>query len=147
MVQNNAVQQWWYITILAGNKISNTGEFAKMVHPDFFGEDVGRSSHHSDLENQWLQVVDYDEDTGDQNGKPSTLPYPFPYTQRIIITSIAFCQPLSMHRLQSTFTKEKKENPKLGSNSNQSGIDWQYYRYANQLIVYRDYWYLWISHW
>ena len=51
-----------------------------MVHPDFFGEDGGRSSHHSDLENQWLQVVDYDEDTGDQNGKPSTLPYPFPCT-------------------------------------------------------------------
>ena len=57
-----------------------------MVHPDFFGEDGGRSSHHSDLENQWLQVVDYDEDTGDQNGKSST--------QHIIITSIAFCQPL-----------------------------------------------------
>ena len=76
MVQNNAVQQWWYITILAGNKISNTGEFAKMVHPDFFGEDGGWSSHHSDLENQLLQVVDYDEDTGDQNGKPSTLLYP-----------------------------------------------------------------------
>ena len=72
-------------------------------NPDFFGEDGGRSSHHSDLENQWLQVVDYDEDTGDQNGKPSTLPYPFPYTQRIIITSLAFCQPLSVHRLQSTF--------------------------------------------
>ena len=52
MVQNNAVQQWWYITILTGNKISNTGEFGKMVHPDLFGEDVGRSSHHSDLENQ-----------------------------------------------------------------------------------------------
>ena len=33
--------------------------------------------------------------------------YPFPYTQRIIITSIAFCQPLSMHHLQSTFTKVK----------------------------------------
>ena len=74
-----------------------------MVHPDFFVEDGGRSSHHSDLENQLLQVVDYDEDTGDQNGKPSTLPYPFSYTQRIIITSIAFCQPLSMHPRQNTF--------------------------------------------
>ena len=51
-----------------------------MVHPDFFGEDGGRSSHHSDLENQRLQVVDYDEDTGNQNGKPSTLLYRFPYT-------------------------------------------------------------------
>ena len=92
-----------------------------MVHPDFFGEDGGRSSHHSDLENQWLQVVDYDEDTGDQNGKPSTLPYPFPYTQHIIITSIAFCQPLSMHHLQSTFTKVKKVNPQLGLNTEDSG--------------------------
>ena len=36
--------------------ISNTGKFAKMVHPDFFGEDGGRSYHHSDLENQWLPV-------------------------------------------------------------------------------------------
>ena len=44
-----------------------------MVHLDVFGEDGGRSSHHSDLENQWLQVVDYDEATGDQNGKPSSL--------------------------------------------------------------------------
>ena len=92
-----------------------------MVHPDVFGEDGGRSSHHSDLENQWLQVVDYDEDTGDQNGKPSTLPYPFPYTQHIIITSIAFCQSLSMHCLQSTSTKVNKENPQLGSNPGHSG--------------------------
>ena len=74
-----------------------------MVHPDFFGYDGGISSHYSDLENQWLQVIDYDEDTSDQNGKPSTLPYPFPYTHRIIITSIAFCQPLLMHCLQSPF--------------------------------------------
>ena len=110
-MQDNAAQQWWYGTILAANTISNTGKFVKMVHPDFFGEDGGRSSHHSDLENQWLQVVGYDEDTGDQNGKPSTLPYPFPYTQRIIITSIAVCQPLSMNSLQSTFTKIKEENP------------------------------------
>ena len=73
-----------------------------MVHPDLFSEYGGRSSHHSDLENQWLQVVDYDEDTDDQNGKSSALPYPFRYTQRII-TSIAFRQPLSMHCLQSTF--------------------------------------------
>ena len=103
MVQDNGVQQWWYSTILAPNTISNTGKFAKIVHPDFFGEDDDRSSHHSDLENQSLQVVDYDEDTGDQNGKQSILLYPSPYTRRIIITSIAFCQPLSMHRLQSTF--------------------------------------------
>ena len=51
-VQDNAAQQWWYSTILAANTISNTVKFTKMVHPDFFGEDCGRSSHHSDLENQ-----------------------------------------------------------------------------------------------
>ena len=73
-----------------------------MVHPDLFSEYGGRSSHHSDLENQWLQVVDYDEDTDDQNGKSSGLPYPFRYTHRII-TSIPFLQPLSMNCLQSTF--------------------------------------------
>ena len=76
-MQDNAAQQCWYSTILAVNKIPNTGKFAKIMNPDFFGEDGGRSSHYSDLENQWLQVVDYDEDTGDQNGKPSTLPLPF----------------------------------------------------------------------
>ena len=119
-MQDNAAQQWWYSTILAANTISNTGKFAKMVHPDFFGKDGGRRSHHSD--NQWLQVVvDYVEDIDDQNGKPSTLPYPFPYTQHIIITSIAFCQPLPMLRLQSTFTKVKTEKHQLGSNLDLSG--------------------------
>ena len=102
-MQDNPAQQWWYNTIVAANAVSNTGKFANMVHPDFFGEDGGRNSHHSDLENQLLQVVEYDEDSGDKNGKPSTLPYPFPYTQRIIITSIAFCQPLSMQHLQNNF--------------------------------------------
>ena len=51
-MQDNAAQQWWYSTILAANTISNTGKFAKMVHLDFFGEDGGRSSNHSNLENQ-----------------------------------------------------------------------------------------------
>ena len=77
-MQDNVPQQWWYSTILAVNTILNSGKFAKMVHPDFFDENGGRSSHHSDLKNQWLQVVDYNEDTGNQNGKPSTLSYPFP---------------------------------------------------------------------
>ena len=66
-------------------------------------------------------IADYDQDTGDQNDKPSTLPYPFPYTQGIIITSIAFCELLSMHRLQSTFIKVKKENLELGSNADHTG--------------------------
>ena len=44
--QDNAVQQWWYSTILVANAISNNVEFAKMVHPGFFDEDGGRSFHH-----------------------------------------------------------------------------------------------------
>ena len=75
-----------------------------MLHPDIFGENGGRSSYHSDLKNQWL-LVDYGEDIGDQNGKPSTLSYHFPYIQHVIITFIAFCQTLSMHRLQSILLK------------------------------------------
>ena len=51
-MQDNATQQWWYSTILAANTIPNTGKIAKMVYPDFFGEDGARSSHHSGLENQ-----------------------------------------------------------------------------------------------
>ena len=50
-MQGNVAQQWWYSTILVANTISYTGKFAKMVHPDFFGESGGRSLHHSDLEN------------------------------------------------------------------------------------------------
>ena len=49
-MQDNAAQQWWYSTILAANTISNTGKFAKMVHPDFFGEMVEILI--TDLENQ-----------------------------------------------------------------------------------------------
>ena len=51
VVQNNPAQQGWYILILAANTILNTGKFAKKLHPDFFGQYGGRSSHHSDLEN------------------------------------------------------------------------------------------------
>ena len=50
-MQGNVSQQWWYSAMLAENAISNTGKFAKMVHPDFFGEDGVRSPHHSDLKN------------------------------------------------------------------------------------------------
>ena len=49
--QDNVAQQWWYSTTLASTTISNTGKFAKMVHPDFFGDDGGRNPHHSDFEN------------------------------------------------------------------------------------------------
>ena len=45
----SAAQQWLYNTILVAHTIS--GKFAKMVHPDFFGANGGRSPHHSDLEN------------------------------------------------------------------------------------------------
>ena len=51
VAHNNPAQQGWYILILAANTILNTGKFAKKVHPDFFGQYGGRSSHHSDLEN------------------------------------------------------------------------------------------------
>ena len=51
-VQDNEAQQWWYSTILGANIISNTGKFPKMLHSDIFGENGGRSSYHSDLENQ-----------------------------------------------------------------------------------------------
>ena len=50
-VQDDEAQQCWYSTILAANAISNNGKFVKMVHLDFFGEDGGRSPHHSNLEN------------------------------------------------------------------------------------------------
>ena len=30
-------------------KLGFSGKFSKMVHPDFFGEDGGKNSHHSDL--------------------------------------------------------------------------------------------------
>ena len=35
----HAARQWRCSTVLAANTISNTDKFAKMVHPDFFGED------------------------------------------------------------------------------------------------------------
>ena len=37
--------------MLAANTISNIGKIAKMVHPDFFGEDGGTNPLHSDPEN------------------------------------------------------------------------------------------------
>ena len=50
-MQDNAAQQWWYSTILAANTISNTGKFAKMVHPDFLVKMVAKVLI-TDLENQ-----------------------------------------------------------------------------------------------
>ena len=38
-------------TLLAANTISNTSKIAKMVYPDFFGEDSGRNPLHSGFEN------------------------------------------------------------------------------------------------
>ena len=87
------------------------------------------------LENEWLQVGAYDEDIGDQNGKPSTLP--FPLSQSIIITSIAFWQPQPMQRLQNTVQRTLKKNKtQLGSNAKQGGEVWHPYRYATQLGVW-----------
>ena len=58
-----------------------------------------------------------------------------------------FCQPLPMHRLQSTFTKVKTESPQQGLNAIHSSTLWQSNQYANRLVVTMDSWYLWISHW
>ena len=57
--------------------------------------------------------MDYDEDSN-QSGKPSTLPYPFPYPQRIIITSIAFWQPLPMHRRPKHYQQSKERDSTNG---------------------------------
>lgn len=43
-MQDNTRQHWWYI-------ISNTCNFAKIIHPDFFGEVAVRNRHHLDPEN------------------------------------------------------------------------------------------------
>ena len=50
-MQDNAAQQLWYITIMATNTIAITRKFAKIVHPDFFGEDGRWKPDHCDSEN------------------------------------------------------------------------------------------------
>ena len=52
-MQDNAVQytSGTVPTILEANTISNTGNIAKMVYPDFFGGDGDRNPHHSDKGN------------------------------------------------------------------------------------------------
>ena len=52
-----------------------------------------------------------------------------------------------LRTLQSTFIKVKKENLMLGSNADHAGTVSQSYQYANRLVVSKNYWYLWISHW
>lgn len=42
-MQENSRQHWWYI-------ISNTCNFAKIIHPYFFGEVAVRDRHHLDSE-------------------------------------------------------------------------------------------------
>ena len=55
-------------------------------------------------------TIAYDEDIGDQNSKPSTLP--FPLYQPIIITYKTFWQPLAMLPLQNPFRNVKeKQSP------------------------------------
>ena len=99
-LQNNAAQHWLYSILLAANTISNTGKIAKMVHPSFFGEDVGKNPYHSDSENWWLQEVASDEGTCDQNGKPSTPPFPLSSTYYHYFQ--AYRKPLPMLRVQNT---------------------------------------------
>ena len=52
-----------------------------MVHPDFFGEDMGKNSYHSGSEKWWLQAVAI------RMANHSL--HPFPYRRPITITSIA----------------------------------------------------------
>ena len=47
MQHNTGTVQYWLQTQFQ----IHTGKCAKIVHLDFFGEDGGRNSHHSDLEN------------------------------------------------------------------------------------------------
>ena len=47
-----------------------------------------------------------------------------------------------MHSLQNTVQQTlKKNNPQLGSNTDQSGEVWQSYQYATQLVSWWYYWY------
>ena len=117
-----------YSTILAANTILNTFKFVKMIHPDFFREDGG-SSHHSGLENMIAG-------TGNQNGKPSTLPYPFPYIVYYQYFHSLLPTPININALHPKhFTKLKKENLQLGSNAYHSGTVWQYCRYTNSQLT------------
>ena len=70
-LQDNAAQCSWYSAILAANTISNTGKLA-----GFFGKDSGGSFGHSDSENWWLHIAASNQDTCDQNGKPSIPTFP-----------------------------------------------------------------------
>ena len=111
--QDNAVQQWWYSTILVANAISNNVEFAKMVHPDFFDEDGGRSFHH------WLRKSMIVGSRSEWRTIHSTPLFPLYSTYYRYFYSLL--PTLSMHCLQSTFTEVKKDNPQLGSNADHSG--------------------------
>ena len=56
--------------------ISNKGKIAKMVHPDFFGKDVDKNTHHSESENWWLQVASDKDIANRMINKLSTPPFP-----------------------------------------------------------------------
>ena len=81
-----------------------------------------------------MQVVDYDEDIGNQNDKPSILP--FPLSQPLIITSIAFWQHLLMHRLQNSFTniKEKQFSAGLKHGSKRCSLTVLPIRYSTGIL-------------
>ena len=87
-MQDNAAQQCWYSAIMVANSTTNTDKLVKIVHPHFFGED-GCSNLHQSLRKL---VIAGDEDTCDQSDNHPL--HPFHYTQPIIITFIAYGQPL-----------------------------------------------------
>ena len=87
--------------ILAANTISNIGNFAKMVHPDSFGEEFSslilRKLMFAGSSLWWRYEI-----------RMANHPiHPFPYPQSIISTPIAYWQALSMHCLQNTISQKQ----------------------------------------
>ena len=133
---NVAQQQWWYSTVLEENKIWNTGKFAKMVHPDIFGKDGGRSSHRSDLQSMiagsrlWWRYWQSESQI-----IHCTLPFPlysaYHYYFHSLLPTLINAPPSKHFQLTK---KVKKENPHLGPNADHSSIRRQSYRHANQLL-------------
>ena len=88
-------------------------QIAKMVHPDFLGANGGRTPHQSDSENWYWQVVASGEDTCNQNGKPSTPPFPlsstYYYYFHSLLTAFANVAP-PKHCFINTVPKESVPN-------------------------------------
>ena len=98
-IQDNAVQHWWYNTILEANTISNIGKLAKTVYSDSFRVEL------SSLILRKLMIADR------YAIRMTNYPrHPLPYLQPMIITSLA----LPMHHLQNTVSQTGYPNNKEG---------------------------------